>query len=106
VGAQGYISAPAFCRFVFAFPNPALLTVVLYRIFYDHQRYTEEFFVVNGRNRFYAKEANVPAHKVVTTESAMDIDRPKTRAPAYTSEQYRKKFGINHCVFGESQKLY
>jgi hypothetical protein len=50
-------------RYVFAFPSKPLLSVALYRIFYDNQQLMEEFFDVNnGRNRFYAKEANVPAH--------------------------------------------
>ena len=91
-------------RYVFAFPSQTLLSVVLYRIFYDNQQLLEEFFIVNGRNRFYAKEANVPAHKVVTTESDMDIDRPRTHRPGYTSKQYQMELGIQYDVFDETQR--
>jgi hypothetical protein len=91
-------------RYVFAFPSKTLLSVVLYRIFYDNQQLMEEFFIVNGRNRFYAKEANVPAHKVVTTESDMDIDRPKAHRPGYTSEQYQMELGVQYDVFDETQR--
>jgi hypothetical protein len=91
-------------RYVFAFPSKTLLSVVLYRIFYDNQQLMEEFFIVNGRNRFYAKEANVSAHKVVTTECDMDIDRPRTHKPGYTSEQYKMELGIQYDVFDETQR--
>lgn len=93
-------------RYVFAFPSKSLLSVALYRIFYDNQQLMEEFFDVNGRNRFYAKEANVPAHKVVTEEysQAMDIDRPRTHRPGYTSKQYQMELGIQYNVFDETQR--
>ena len=93
-------------RYVFAFPSKTLLAVALYRIFYDNQQLMDEFFIVNGRNRFYAKEANVPAHKVVTEEysQAMDIDRPRTHRPGYTSKQYQLELGIQYNVFDETQR--
>lgn len=93
-------------RYVFAFPSKPLLSVALYRIFYDNHQLMEEFFDVNGRNRFYAKEANVPAHKVVTEEysQAMDIDRPRTHRPGYTSKQYQLELGIQYDVFDETQR--
>ena len=93
-------------RYVFAFPSKTLLAVALYRIFYDNQQLMDEFFIVNGRNRFYAKEANVPAHKVVTEEysQAMDIDRPRTHRPGYTSKQYQMELGIQYNVFDETQR--
>ena len=93
-------------RYVFAFPSMALLSVALYHIFYNDQRLMEEFFDVNGSNRFYAKEENVPAHKVVTTESDMDIDgpKPRKRKPTYSSKHYQKKLGLRHDVYDVSPR--
>ena len=101
VGAMSLGNVPGHRRYVFAFTSPAVLAVALYSMFYDNQGYLEEFFTVN--RRFYPKEANVPAHKVVMAEAAMEIDRPKTRRPAYTPEQEMKRFGIDHDVYAESQ---
>ena len=101
VGAEGLKYVLAFRRFTFAFTSPALLGVVLYTMFYDSQRFMEEFFKDDGR--FTAKEANAPAHKVVKAESAMDIDRPKTRRTVFTAGEFKKKHGIAHDVYGPSQ---
>ena len=99
VGAEGLKFVPAYRRFTFAFTSPALLGVVLYTMFYDSQRFMEEFFKDDGR--FTAKEANAPAHKVVKAESAMDIDRPKTRRTVFTAGEFKKKHGLVkdlHCT--------
>ena len=101
VGAEGLKCVPAYRRFTFAFTTPALLGVVLYTMFYDNCRFMDEFFKDDGR--FTAKEANAPAHKVVKAESAMDIDRPKTRRTVFTAGEFKKKHGLAHDVYGASQ---
>jgi hypothetical protein len=48
VGAEGLKYVLAFRRFTFAFTSPALLGVVLYTMFYDSQRFMEEFLRTMG----------------------------------------------------------